>query len=248
MRGVLLAGGTGSRLHPLTASTNKHLLPIAGRPMIEFAIEALVRANVTQMIVVTGPEHMEAFHELLGDGFQLGVERLEFAVQERPGGIAEALGLTEEFADGGPIVLMLADNLLERSLAEMVEAFERQPSGARLLLCEMDDENHLRHLGVPVLDEAGKIVSIIEKPEDPPSHFAVTGVYCYDPSVYDVVKTLLPSGRGELEITDVNNHYLSRDGVQFDVLKGFWGDAGESLEAYEQVDEFVTLKGANNPD
>ena len=248
MRGVLLAGGTGSRLHPLTASTNKHLLPIAGRPMIEFAIEALVRANVTQMIVVTGPEHMEAFHELLGDGSQLGVERLEFAVQDRPGGIAEALGLTEEFADNGPIVLMLADNLLERSLAEMVDAFEREPSGARLLLCEMDDENHLRHLGVPVLDEAGKIVSIIEKPVDPPSHFAVTGVYCYDPSVYDVVKTLLPSGRGELEITDVNNHYLSRDGVQFDVLKGFWGDAGESLEAYEQVDEFVTLKGANNPD
>jgi glucose-1-phosphate thymidylyltransferase len=247
VRGVLLAGGTGSRLHPLTASTNKHLLPIAGRPMIEWAIEALVGAGVTEMILVTGPEHMDAFHELLDDGSRLGVERLEFAVQERPGGIAEALGITEAFADGGPIVLMLADNLLESSLADMVSAFEREPSGARLLLCEMDDENHLRHLGVPVLDESGKIVAIIEKPTTPPSHFAVTGVYCYDPSVYDVVKTLLPSGRGELEITDVNNHYLSRDGVLFDVLQGFWGDAGESLEAYAQVDEFVTLKGANNP-
>ncbi len=215
--------------------------------MIEWAVEALVRANVTEMIIVTGPEHMDAFRELLDDGSRLAVEHLEFAVQERPGGIAEALGLTESFADGVPIVLMLADNLLERSITDMIEAFERDPSGARLLLCEMDDEHHLRHLGVPVLDESGQIVSIIEKPEDPPSHFAVTGVYCYDPSVYDVVKTLQPSGRGELEITDVNNHYLSRGGVAFDVLQGFWGDAGESLEAYAQVDEFVTLKGANNP-
>jgi glucose-1-phosphate thymidylyltransferase len=215
--------------------------------MIEWAIEALVGANVTEMIVVTGPEHMDAFRDLLADGASLGVERLEFAVQERPGGIAEALGLTEAFADGGPIVLMLADNLLECSLADMVASFEREPSGARLLLCEMDDENHLRHLGVPVLGESGQIVAIVEKPDDPPSHFAVTGVYCYDASVYDVVKTLQPSGRGELEITDVNNHYLSRDGVAFDVLTGFWGDAGESLEAYQQVDEFVTLKGANNP-
>jgi glucose-1-phosphate thymidylyltransferase len=248
VKGVLLAGGTGSRLHPLTAETNKHLLPIAGRPMIEWAIEALVRAGVTEMIVVTGPEHMDAFRALLDDGAHLGVEHLEFAVQERPGGIAEALGLTEAFADGSPIVLMLADNLLERSLAPMVEAFVREPSGARLLLCEMEDRAHLRHLGVPELDHDGKIVAIIEKPVDPPSSFAVTGVYCYDPSVYDVVKTLQPSGRGELEITDVNNHYISRDGVQFDVLQGFWGDAGESLEAYEQVDEFVTLKGANNPD
>jgi glucose-1-phosphate thymidylyltransferase len=247
VRGVLLAGGTGSRLHPLTASTNKHLLAIGGRPMIEWSIEALVRADVTEMIVVTGPEHMDAFRELLGDGSSLGVERLEFAVQDRPGGIAEALGITESFAAGGPIVLMLADNLLERSLADMVGAFRREPSGARLLLCEMDDENHLRHLGVPVLDGSGQMVAIIEKPAVPPSRFAVTGVYCYDPSVYDVVKTLVPSGRGELEITDVNNHYLSKGAVRFDVLQGFWGDAGESLEAYAQVDEFVTLKGANNP-
>jgi glucose-1-phosphate thymidylyltransferase len=215
--------------------------------MIEWAIEALVRAGVPEMIVVTGPEHMDAFRELLGDGAALGVERLEFAVQERPGGIAEALGLTESFAGGLPIVLMLADNLLERSLVDMIGAYEREPSGARLLLCEMDDDQHLRHLGVPVLDDLGQIVAIVEKPQDPPSNFAVTGVYCYDPSVYDVVKTLVPSGRGELEITDVNNHYLSSGDVRFDVLQGFWGDAGESLEAYAQVDEFVTLKGANNP-
>jgi glucose-1-phosphate thymidylyltransferase len=245
MRGVLLAGGTGSRLHPLTESTNKHLLPIAGRPMVEWSIEALVRADVTEVVVVTGPEHVAAFVELLGDGTSLGVDRLEFAVQERPGGIAEALGLTEAFADGGPIVLMLADNLLERSLADMVTSFSKEPTGARLLLSEMDDDEHLRHLGVPVID-AGRIVSIVEKPVAPPSRFAVTGVYCYENSVYDVVKTLVPSGRGELEITDVNNHFVRNGAVAYDVLEGFWGDAGESLDAYRDVDAFVSSNGANH--
>jgi glucose-1-phosphate thymidylyltransferase len=246
MRGVLLAGGTGSRLHPLTASTNKHLLPIAGRPMVEWAIEALVRAEVTEIIVVTGPEHVEAFRELLGDRADLSVDRLEFAVQERPGGIAEALGLTEAFAAGGPIVLMLADNLLERSLLDMVTAFEKEPTGARLLLSRMDDDAHLRHLGVPQLDAEGRIVSIVEKPQSPPSRYAVTGVYCYEYSVYDVVKTLVPSGRGELEITDVNNHFVGTGAVAYDVLEGFWGDAGESLDAYRDVDAFVASNGANN--
>jgi glucose-1-phosphate thymidylyltransferase len=246
MRGVLLAGGTGSRLHPLTASTNKHLLPIAGRPMVEWAIEALVRAEVTEIIVVTGPEHIDAFRQLLGDGSRLAVDRLEFAVQERPGGIAEALGLTESFADGGPIVLMLADNLLERSLFDVVTSFAKEPTGARLLLSEMDDDDHLRHLGVPALDAEGRIVSIVEKPQAPPSRFAVTGVYCYEYSVYDVVKTLVPSGRGELEITDVNNHFVRTGDVAYDVLEGFWGDAGESLDAYRDVDTFIASRGANN--
>jgi len=247
VKGVLLAGGTGSRLHPLTATTNKHLLPIAGRPMVEWSIEALVKAGVAEIIVVTGPEHIEAFRELLGDGRRLGVERLEYAVQERPGGIAEALGLTEAFAGGGPIVLMLADNLIERSLSDLVLAFRKQPSGARLLLVEMDDDEHLRHLGVPVLDDEGRITSIIEKPTDPPSRFAVTGIYCYDASVYDIVRTLEPSGRGELEITDVNNHFVDEGTARYDVLEGFWGDAGESLEAYREVDAFVAAHGANNP-
>ncbi len=248
MRGVLLAGGTGSRLHPLTATTNKHLLPIAGRPMVEWSIEALVRAEVTEIVVVTGPEHVAAFIDLLGDGADLGVDRLEFAVQERPGGIAEALGLTEPFAEGGPIVLMLADNLVERSLADMVTSFSKEPTGARLLLSEMDDDEHLRHLGVPELDEKGRIVSIVEKPAAPPSRFAVTGVYCYENSVYDVVKTLVPSGRGELEITDVNNHFVATGAVAYDVLEGFWGDAGESLDAYRDVDAFVAAHGANRTD
>jgi glucose-1-phosphate thymidylyltransferase len=248
MRGVLLAGGTGSRLHPLTATTNKHLLMIAGRPMVEWSIEALVRADVTEIVVVTGPEHVASFIELLGDGAHLGVDRLEFAVQERPGGIAEALGLTESFAEGGPIVLMLADNLLERSLSDMVTSFSKKPTGARLLLSEMDDDEHLRHLGVPELDGDGRIVSIVEKPAAPPSRFAVTGVYCYEYSVYDVVKTLVPSGRGELEITDVNNHFVRTGAVAYDVLEGFWGDAGESLDAYRDVDAFVAENGANHLD
>ena len=247
MKGVLLAGGTGSRLLPLTADTNKHLLPIAGRPMVEWSIEALVRAGVVEIIVVTGPEHIDAFRALLGDGRRLGVERLDYAVQDKPGGIAEALGITEAFAAGSPIVLMLADNLIERSLSELILAFRKDPTGARLLLVEMDDDEHLRHLGVPVLDEEGHITSIIEKPADPPSRFAVTGIYCYEPSVYDVVRTLVPSGRGELEITDVNNHFVSLGAVRFDVLTGFWGDAGESLEAYREVDAFVAAHGANNP-
>src|ERR1700683_5623932 len=140
MRGVLLAGGTGSRLHPLTASTNKHLLPIAERPMVEWAIEALVRAHVTELVVVTGPEHFGQFVTLLEGRSDLGTDVLEFAVQERPGGIAEALGITEAFAEGGPIVLMLADNLLARSLADMVESFEKDPTGARLLLSRIDDD------------------------------------------------------------------------------------------------------------
>ncbi len=247
MRGVLLAGGTGSRLHPLTATTNKHLLPIAGRPMVEWAIEALVRADVHEVIVVTGPEHMDAFQALLGDGHRLEVEDLAYAVQDRPGGIAEALGLTEAFAGDGPIVLMLADNLLEYSIADMVAAFGKEPTGARLLLCASDDDDHLRHLGVPVLDAEGRITSIVEKPEHPPSHYAVTGIYCYEHSVYDVVRTLEPSGRGELEITDVNNHYVRLGDVRYDVLQGFWGDAGESLDAYRDVDAFVAFHGANKP-
>ncbi len=247
MRGVLLAGGTGSRLHPLTATTNKHLLPIAGRPMVEWAIEALVGAGVCELVLVTGPEHMDRFRALLGDGADLAVDRLEYAVQDRPGGIAEALGITETFANGQPIVLMLADNLLERSLLGTVKAFEKEPSGARLLLSRIDDDEHLRHLGVPVLDDHGRITAIVEKPAQPPSRYAVTGVYCYEPGVYDVVRTLVPSGRGELEITDVNNHYVSLGDVRYDVLEGFWGDAGESLEAYREVDAFVTSNGANRP-
>jgi glucose-1-phosphate thymidylyltransferase len=198
-------------------------------------------------MLVTGGTHAGEFLRLLGNGHEFGIDRLSYGYQEKPGGIAEALGLAARFVDGDPVLVMLADNIVENSIRPMVDAFRDDPHGARILLTPVEEDEHLRHLGVPTFDEENRISGIVEKPEQPASKFGVTGIYCYDADVFDVIPTLVPSGRGELEITDVNNHYLSRDGVDFDVLQGFWGDAGESLEAYAQVDEFVTLKGANNP-
>jgi glucose-1-phosphate thymidylyltransferase len=245
VKGVVLAGGTGTRLHPLTRITNKHLLPIYDRPMISFAIEALVRAGVMELMLVTGGTHAGEFLRLLGNGHEYGVDRLLYAYQERPGGIAEALGLAERFAGRDRTVVMLADNVVERSLAPFVANFEAQAAGARILLSRVEEAIHLRHLGVPELDDRGKIVRILEKPEDPPSAFAVTGIYFYPPEVFEVVSTLKPSGRGELEITDVNNHFVEAGCMEYDVLEGFWGDAGESIDAYYTVNDFVRQHGAN---
>jgi glucose-1-phosphate thymidylyltransferase len=245
MRGVLLAGGTGSRLYPLTRITNKHLLPIYDRPMVQWAIEALVKAGVHDIMLVTGGAHAGDFLRLLGNGHDSGIDRLSYAYQERPGGIAEALGLAERFCDGEPVVVMLADNVVERSIRPLVTAFGRQPVGARVLLTEVAEPEHLCHLGVPAFDADGRITEIIEKPEQAPSHFAVTGIYCYDGDVFEVIKHLEPSGRGELEITDVNNHYVRTGQMGFEVLDGFWGDAGESIDAYYAVNDFVRAHGAN---
>ncbi len=245
MKGVILAGGTGTRLHPLTRITNKHLLPIYDRPMISYAVEALVQAGITEIMVVTGGTHAGEFLRLLGNGHEHGIDRLSYGYQERPGGIAEALGLAERFVGGDRVVVMLGDNIIERSLRPAAEHFEAQRSGARVLLTEVSDPSHLRHLGVPQLDEQGRVVHIVEKPEDPPSNYGVTGIYFYDSDVFDVIPTLEPSGRGELEITDVNNHYVRQGTMEYDVLEGFWGDAGESIDAYYQVNDFVRLHGAN---
>ncbi|MDP8992717.1 MAG: sugar phosphate nucleotidyltransferase [Actinomycetota bacterium] len=245
MRGVILAGGSGSRLHPLTRITNKHLLPIYDRPMVSYAIEALVNAGVSEMMMVTGGTHAGEFLRLLGDGHEHGIERLVYAYQERPGGIAEALGLARRFVGDDRVLVMLADNILERSIRPSVQNFLDQDKGARILLSRIDDATHLRHLGVPELDEHGRVVSIVEKPEDPPSTFAVTGLYFYDATVFDVIPDLTPSGRGELEITDVNNWFVSQRTMEYDVLEGFWGDAGESIEAYYEVNDFVRAHGAN---
>jgi glucose-1-phosphate thymidylyltransferase len=245
VKGVLLAGGTGSRLFPLTRITNKHLLPIYDRPMIQWSIEALVNAGITELMVVTGGTHAGEFLRLLGNGHEFGIDRLSYAYQDRPGGIAEALGLAERFADGDPVLVMLADNVVERSIGPMVRAFEAEPTGARILLTKVDEPEHLRHLGVPELDPSGRVVRIVEKPDDPPSCYGVTGIYCYDTGVFDVIKELEPSGRGELEITDVNNHYVSEGRMAYDVLEGFWGDAGESIDAYYAVNDFVRACGAN---
>jgi glucose-1-phosphate thymidylyltransferase len=246
MKGVILAGGSGTRLHPLTRITNKHLLPIYDRPMVNYAIEALVGCDVRELMVVTGGTHAGEFLRLLGNGHEWGIDRLSYAYQERAGGIAEALGLAERFAGGEPIVVMLADNVFERSIRHAVENFERQEAGARILLAREDDPAHLRHLGVPELDD-DRVVRIQEKPETPPSEFAVTGIYFYDPSVFEIIPQLEPSGRGELEITDVNNWFIDQGTMQYDVLEGFWGDAGESIDAYYAVNDFVRDNGANKP-
>ena len=245
MKGVVLAGGAGTRLHPLTRITNKHLLPIYDRPMVTYAIEALVGAGITDLMVVTGGTHAGEFLLLLGSGHDYGIERLSYAYQEREGGIAEALSLAERFVGDEPMVVMLADNVVERSLRPVVDNYRRQGAGARIVLCEIRDPEHLRHLGVPEFDGGGRIARIVEKPADPPSEYAVTGIYFYDPTVFEIVPHLSPSARGELEITDVNNWFIAQGTMEYEVLEGFWGDAGESIDAYYAVNDFVRMHGAN---
>jgi glucose-1-phosphate thymidylyltransferase len=231
MKGVVLAGGTGSRLDPLTRITNKHLLPVYDRPMLFYAVEALREAGITELMVVTGGEHVEDFRRLLGDDVVYGN-------QTRPGGIAEALGLARDFVAGDRVAVMLGDNIYGGSIAPTIRNFEQQREGARVLLAHVRETEHLRHLGVPRI-EAGRIVEIVEKPREPPDRRAVTGLYCYDSAVFDVIGELEPSGRGELEITDVNNHYVRAETLEYDVFEGYWGDAGESIDAYYEVIERV---------
>ena len=227
----MLAGGTGSRLDPLTRITNKHLLPVGDKPMVQWAVDFLRDAGIDDLLLVTGADHVDDFRRYFGD-------ELQFAQQERAGGIADALGLARDFAGGDRIVVMLADNIFGGPISATVRNFEAQASGARVLLAYVRETEHLRHLGVPRID-GGRIVEIVEKPADPPGHLAVTGVYCYDADVFDVVAQLEPSARGELEITDVNNHYVRKGTLEFDVFDGYWGDAGESIDAYYEVIERV---------
>jgi glucose-1-phosphate thymidylyltransferase len=244
MKGVILAGGTGSRLHPLTRITNKHLLPIYDRPMVTYAIEALVGGGVGEILLVTGGTHAGEFFRLLGDGHGHGIGLLQYAYQEREAGIADALGLAERFAGDDRVLVMLADNIFERSIKPAIENFERQELGARIVLSKVEEPEHLRHLGVAELD-GDKVVRIVEKPETPPSDYAVTGLYFYDSSVFEFLPTLSPSARGELEITDVNNWFVEKGEMEYDVVEGFWGDAGESIDAYYEVNDFVRRNGVN---
>jgi glucose-1-phosphate thymidylyltransferase len=238
MKGVILAGGSGTRLHPLTRITNKHLLPLYDRPMVTYAVEALVGAGIDELMLVTGGTHAGEFFRLLGNGHDYGIDRLFYGYQEEAGGIADALALAERFVARDKVCVMLADNIFERSLRPIAENFEQQSAGARIVLSEVVEEEHLRHLGVAVM-AGDRVTEILEKPESPPSRFAVTGIYFYDDQVWDVLPTLEPSGRGELEITDVNNWYVGRGEMEADVVDGFWGDAGESIEAYYEVNDFV---------
>src|ERR671936_1024356 len=227
MKGVILAGGTGSRLDPLTKVTNKHLLPVGAQPMVQWAVDALGVAGVQELILVTGSDHVEDFRRYFGS-------QVEYAKQERAGGIAEALGLAREFVGDERVVVMLGDNIYAGSITPPIRSFERLARGARVLLAHVRETEHLRHLGVPRLED-GRIAEIIEKPADPPGHLAVTGLYCYEPQVFEVVSQLEPSVRGELEITDVNNHYVREGTLEYDVFRGYWGDAGESIDAYYEV-------------
>jgi glucose-1-phosphate thymidylyltransferase len=244
MKGVILAGGIGSRLHPLTRITNKHLLPIYDRPMVTYAIEAIVNSGITEIMVVTGGTHAGEFFRLLGDGHAHGIERLSYAYQERESGIADALGLAERFAAGDRVLVMLADNVFGQTIKPAVDNYAKQERGARIVLARQEDPEHLRHLGVAELD-GDRVVRIVEKPENPASDLAVTGLYFYDASVFEFVPTLSPSARGEIEITDVNNWFIEQGAMEYDVLEGFWGDAGESIDAYYAVNDYVRQNGAN---
>ncbi|MBI4214153.1 MAG: NTP transferase domain-containing protein [Chloroflexi bacterium] len=244
MKGVVLAGGLGTRLYPLTRITNKHLLPLYNKPMIFYPIRTLVRAGITDIMVVTGGHNAGDFLRLLGNGRDFGLTRLHYAYQEREGGIAEALGLTEDFVGSDRCVLILGDNIVEDDISEFVDRYARQPRGARILLKEMPERSHLMHLGVPAF-ENGRIVRIEEKPAEPKSPYAVTGIYMYDSDVFGIVRTLEPSRRGELEITDVNNEYIARRSMEYDVLPGFWGDAGESIDQYMAVMQYVAAHWSN---
>lgn len=241
MRGVILAGGTGSRLDPLTRVTNKHLLPVFDKPMIFYSIEQLVGAGVDRIMIVTGGNHAGEFLRLLGNGRSFGLAHLDYAYQDRAGGIAEALGLAEYFAGGEPVVVMLADNVFEYSVAPIATRFRERATGARIVLAEVENP---KSYGVADIRD-GRIVRIVEKPDHPPSHFAVTGVYFYDSRVFDFVKALRPSGRGELEITDINNRYLELGELAHDVAEGFWADCGESIAMLQRANNLVASKGAN---
>jgi glucose-1-phosphate thymidylyltransferase len=227
LRGVVLAGGTGSRLFPLTKVTNKHLLPVGREPMIFHPVRKLVEAGISEILIVTGTDHMGAVVALLGSGKEFGCE-FTYRVQDEAGGIAQALGLARRFGRGGRLAVILGDNIFQSSLAEFAASYRRQPSGAKILVQEVEDPGRY---GVAVT-EGNRVVKIIEKPPNPPSRMAVTGIYFYDQTVYEIIASLKPSRRNELEITDVNNAFIARGDLTFDVLPGWWTDAGtfESLK------------------
>ena len=240
MKGVVLAGGLGTRLRPLTSVTNKHLLPVYNQPMIYYPIQTLVNAGIIDIMVVTGGNSAGDFLRLLGNGKAFGLKHLNYAYQEGEGGIAEALSLVEHFAANEPVCVVLGDNIIEGNIRSAVEAYHKQGGGAKILLKKVPDP---QRFGVPRLD-GNRVISIDEKPLKPQSEYAVIGVYMYDEGVYDIIRSLKPSGRGELEITDVNNAYIARDAMTWEELQGWWTDAG-TFESLLRASNLVAETGAN---
>ncbi|MEY3162039.1 MAG: glucose-phosphate thymidylyltransferase [Planctomycetota bacterium] len=243
MKGVVLAGGLGSRLYPLTKITNKHLLPVFNKPMIYYPIQCLVNAGITDIQIVTGGNSAGHFLQLLGNGADFGLKQLNYAYQQGEGGIAEALKLAEPFAKGEPICVVLGDNIIEGNIKKAVEDFKKQGGGAKILLKEVHDPERF---GVATVKD-GKVLKIVEKPKQPETNLAVIGIYMYDPSVFEICRTLKPSSRGELEITDVNNEYISRGNLTYDVLKGWWTDAG-TFESLYRAATLIREGGVNRMD
>jgi glucose-1-phosphate thymidylyltransferase len=240
MRGVVLAGGTGSRLNPLTRVTNKHLLPIYDRPMVYYPIQTLVNAGIQEILLVTGGKNAGEFLRLLGNGRDFGLKHINYTYQEGEGGIAEALGLAEHFADGEPVCVVLGDNIIENNVRHAVENFEKQSHGAKILLKEVQDAERF---GVAEI-RGGRVISIEEKPRSPRSNYAVIGIYLYDATVFQKIRRLKPSGRGELEITDVNTFYMEEGNLTYEILDGWWTDAG-TFESLLRANNLVAETGAN---
>jgi len=240
MKGIVLAGGLGTRLHPLTKVTNKHLLPVYDKPMIYYPIQTLVNAGIHDILVVTGGNNAGDFLRLLGNGKEFGLEHLDYTYQEGHGGIAEALGLARYFTDDDAVCVILGDNIIETNICAAVNAFHAQKTGARILLKEVPDP---ARFGVPELD-GDRILRIEEKPQHPKSSYAVIGIYLYDNAVFQIIETLEPSARGELEITDVNNAYIEQGTMTYSVLDGWWTDAG-TFDSLLRANNLVAKTGAN---
>ena len=244
MKGVVLAGGTGSRLFPITRVTNKHLLPVFDKPMVYYPIQTLVNAGIKEILLVTGGKNAGDFLRLLGNGKDFDLKHLNYTYQEGEGGIAAALSLAEYFAEDDLICVILGDNVYEKSVRKSAQEFIERGHGAKIHLKQV--ENPQRY-GVPVID--GKnIVKIEEKPKNPKSKYAVTGLYMYDHTVFDIIKTLKPSGRGELEITDVNNAYIARNEMTYDIVDGWWSDAGGSFDSLLRTNILVASQHEGNPE
>jgi glucose-1-phosphate thymidylyltransferase len=240
MKGIILAGGLGTRLYPLTKVTNKHLLPVYDKPMIYYPIQTLINAGIDDILIVTGGNNAGDFLRLLGNGKEFGLKHMNYTYQEGEGGIAEALRLAEFFASGERICVVLGDNIIEKNIEKAVDNFRKQKEGAKILLKEVPDP---QRFGVAEV-KGDRIARIEEKPKEPKSPYAVVGIYFFDRQVFDTIKTLKPSARGELEITDVNNRYIEKGLMTWDILEGWWTDAG-TFESLLRANQLVAQTGAN---